>query len=117
MQVDVYVGLVRVELVVPGARSLKELRRPTVSLRDRLAARFGLSVHQVGSASRPARAVLVGVTVGNDPRELWRLLDRAVSFAHMSASPVSSAVVDVFPWQERGTIDAPWVAERWSGDE
>ena len=117
MTADIYVGLIRVELLIPGARSLKDLRRPTVSLRDRLAARFGLSVHQVSTELRPPRAVVVGVTAGNDPRELRSLLDRATAFAYGGGAGVSRAVCDIFPWQERGSIQAEWLDDGWSGDE
>ena len=118
MDVDVYVGLIKVDVVVVGARSLKDLRRPLVSLRDRLRVHYGLSVHQVGSAMRPARGALVGVTVGNDARALRSHMDKAAAFARGSSVAAVSASVDVFAWQEHGMIDDSWIADGpWRDDE
>ena len=116
---QVHIGVLRVALVVRSARSLKDLRRPVVSLRDRLGSRFNLAVHQIESGQRPARAVLVGVTVGNDARALRSLLDQAAAFARSSGGPlVADVVVDVFPWAFRARIPGEWQpSDGWNDDE
>ncbi|MFT5459907.1 MAG: hypothetical protein ACI9K2_006422 [Myxococcota bacterium] len=119
MHAPVFIGVLRLQIVIRGARSKKDLRRPTVSLRDRLSSRFGLAVHQVSAAERPARSVLVGVTVGNDARELRSALDKAARYCvDDPVVPVGEVVVDVFRWDYEGMMTPGWRPDvHWSDDE
>ncbi len=72
---DIWVGVLRLGLVVPGSRSLKDKRRAIAQLRDRLRARHNLSVAEVGHLENTLRSVVVVAMVGNDPRFLRSALD------------------------------------------
>ncbi len=52
------VGILHADLMIAGARSLKEKRRVLRSLKDRLASRFNVSVSEVGSQDLWQRAEL-----------------------------------------------------------
>lgn len=72
---DIWVGVLRLGLVVPGSRSLKEKRRAVAQLRDRLRARHNLSVSEVGHLDSQMRAVVAIAMIGNDPKFLRSALD------------------------------------------
>jgi len=64
-----FVGLARVVLQIPGARSLKDRRRVVKSLKDRLRARFPVSVAEVGDVEAWQVATLgIAVVSGNRVR-------------------------------------------------
>ena len=71
-----WVGVVRLLVRVPGSRSLKDKRREIVRIRDRLRARFNVTVAQVGHLEHHQSAVLALVMVGNEPRFLRSELDK-----------------------------------------
>ncbi len=77
----VRVGLLRLDLAVPGARSLKDRRRAVVGLRDRLRARFDVSVHEVHDTERPDVGRLLVTTGGLDAAVVGRVLDQVVALA------------------------------------
>jgi uncharacterized protein YlxP (DUF503 family) len=97
-EVGVFVGVVQLEVVVPGARSLKDGRMVVRSLRDRVRSRFDVSFHEIPHSRRDrVRAVIT--TAGNDPREVRSILDRIADFARASVSGMVGRVdVDVFRW-------------------
>ncbi len=97
-------GVLKLDIVVAGARTRKDLRAPVASIRDRLRARFSVSCHEIENRMRPARSVLVVTTAGNDPAVLRSILDSADHVARMSGV-VSSTEVDVFRWP---TCDTMW---------
>lgn len=72
---DIWVGVLRLGLVVPGSRSLKDKRKAVAQLRDRLRARHNLSVAEVGHLDNQMRAVVAVGMMGNDPRFLRSALD------------------------------------------
>ena len=72
---SIWVGMLRLVLAVPHSRSLKDKRHAVASVRDRLRAKGGLSVAEVGHLDSRSRAVLAAVIVGNDPQHLRSLLD------------------------------------------
>lgn len=55
------VGLLRVEMHLPGARSLKEKRSVIKSLKDQLRGRFNVAVAEIAPSEKWQRAT-VGVT-------------------------------------------------------
>ena len=73
---SIWIGVLRLVLVVPGARSLKDKRRDVARVRDRLRARHNLSVAEVGHLDSPDRAVLAATLVSNDAVGLRSVLDR-----------------------------------------
>ncbi|MFM2153377.1 MAG: hypothetical protein RL199_1812 [Pseudomonadota bacterium] len=70
-----WVGVLRLGLVVPGARSLKDKRRGFAAVRDRIRARHGFSVAEIGHHEDTLRGVLLVVTGGAEPRVLRSVLD------------------------------------------
>lgn len=73
---DTWVGVLRLHLRIPGARSLKDRRRAVAHVRDKLRARGGLSVAEVGHLHDHGQAVLAVATVSADAVEVRRRLDR-----------------------------------------
>lgn len=96
----IFVGVARLELSVPGARSLKDRRQALLSLRDRLRHRFDVTFHEVGVQDEATRQVVVLTTAGNEPRLIRSILDQCVAVVHEHPVAVASRVdVDVFRWQ------------------
>ena len=60
------VGLITAEMLVPGARSLKDKRRAIASLKDKLRAHFNVSVAEVDGHETWTRSTLAAVVVGVD---------------------------------------------------
>jgi uncharacterized protein len=65
------------ELALPGCSSLKEKRSVVRSLRDRLRARFNVSVSETGLQDVHARAELTVALVATDGRMAESVLDKA----------------------------------------
>lgn len=72
------VGVLQLELAIPGALSLKDKRRAIKSLKDRLAARHNVSVAEVDDLDVHRRAVLAVAMVSNDRRFTDSCLSRIV---------------------------------------
>lgn len=73
---DTWVGALRLVLQVPASRSLKDRRRAVAHVRDRIRARGGFSVAEVGHLHDHQRAVMVVVTVSRAAGDVRRELDR-----------------------------------------
>lgn len=61
-----FVGVARIVLQIPGARSLKDRRQVVRSLKDRLRARLPVSVAEVGDVERYQVATLGVAVVSSD---------------------------------------------------
>ncbi|MBI4955677.1 MAG: DUF503 domain-containing protein [Myxococcales bacterium] len=85
-----FVGVLRLSLRVPGARSLKDKRRVVRSYKDRLTSRLCVSVAEVGALDDWQRAVL-GVAVC--AREAVRC-DQLLAAAARLADDVRDAVLE-----------------------
>jgi uncharacterized protein YlxP (DUF503 family) len=68
------------ELSLPGCSSLKEKRSVVRSLRDRLRARFNVSVAETGLQDVHARAEVTIALVASDGRLAESILDKADRF-------------------------------------
>ncbi len=98
----IHVGVLRLGLTIPGARSLKDRRRALASLRDRLRHRFEVTWSEIPAGERHTYAVAVLTTAGNDARLIRSILDRIVNFVELSGKAHPTEVdVDVFPWHPR----------------
>jgi hypothetical protein len=97
-----WIGVLRLVLRVPGARSLKDKRRAVAQIRDRLRARKNLSVAETGHLEDHQHAILSVAMVANDQRFVRSQLDQV---AHAVSSWRAALVVDA-------TIQAnrPWDA-------
>lgn len=67
----------RWHLSLPGCGSLKEKRSVVRSLKDRLRARFNVSVSEVGQQDVLGRAELAAALVATDRRYAEQVLDKA----------------------------------------
>jgi len=72
---SIWVGLLRLALVVPGSRGLNDKRRAVSHVRDRLRSREHLSVAEVGLLDDRQRAILAVGMVSNDARTIRSALD------------------------------------------
>lgn len=72
------VGVLRVVLGVPDARSLKEKRRVVKSIKDRMRHRFNVSVSEVGAHDQYTQCRLGVAMVAVRTRDLHAQFDRIV---------------------------------------
>ncbi len=84
------VGILRVDLQILGATSLKEKRRVLRSLKDRLLSRFNVSVAEVGSQDLWQRAELGVALVSLDAKGADAALQKIEAFIrnHPGAMPL-----------------------------
>ena len=66
LNLDMVVGLLRLELSIADAFTLKDKRRVVKSLKDRIAHRFNVSVSEVDALDRIRTAVIGVAMVSND---------------------------------------------------
>ena len=72
---SIWLGVLRLVLVVPGARSLKDKRRAVHQVRDRIRSRYDLSVAEVGYLGDSMRCVLAVAMVSSDQQVIRTTLD------------------------------------------
>lgn len=77
-----YVGILSVELLFPGSRSLKEKRMRLRSAKANLQNRVGASVAEVDHHDVWQRSRLTAACVAREYREAERLLDEALRWLH-----------------------------------
>jgi len=125
-----FVGVLRVWLRIPSARSLKDRRRVVRSFKDRVHSKLRASVAEVGDADRHQHAVLGIVYVSNSTARVEEILAAAASMAGnlrdailldrateiisfgtegkgLGADPASldAMVLDATPWDETDEVD------------
>jgi len=96
------VGVLRLSLLIPGARSLKDKRRVVSQFRDRLRSKKNLSVAEIGHLEDHGSAILAVASVSNDQRLLRSVLDQV---AHDVGTWRGATVIDT--WVE---VQRPWDA-------
>jgi hypothetical protein len=89
------VGIVRIELFIPAARSLKDKRQVVRSLKDRLRERLHAAVAEVDHHDLWQRAALGIAVVGADGGQVRELLNSARGIADAAYE------AQVTDWQER----------------
>ena len=87
-----FVGLARLVISIPGARSLKDRRRVVKSLKDRIRAKLPVSVAEVGDLERYQVATLGIAVVSNDSARCSEVLDAA---ARMAGGARDAVLADV----------------------
>jgi uncharacterized protein YlxP (DUF503 family) len=75
------VGIMSLQLFIPGAHSLKDRRQAVLSLKDRLRTRFNVSVAEVGDHENWQLAVLGVCAVSSDRDYVEGLLNQVERFA------------------------------------
>ena len=99
MAAEVFVGVLRATIVVPGARSLKDRRQVVRALRDRVRSRFHVTFHELSSDGHPGQQGVVVTTAGNDGGTVREVLDSVRRFLEMAPDSFTNGIdVDVFPW-------------------
>lgn len=78
------VGTLRLEVLIPNARSLKDKRRVVRSLIDRLRHRFRVAAAEVGDNEVHNHAVLGFAAVSNEVRHAQSVLTQVVEFVRNS---------------------------------
>ena len=77
------VGVLRLTLVIPGARSLKEKRHALRKVVDRVRARYNVGIAEVGENDVWQRAVIGVAVVANDHSFVNEVLDKVVRDVEM----------------------------------
>lgn len=74
------VGILSLELSIPGSSSLKSKRRVIKSIIDRVRTKFNVSIAEVGNQELWQRCSLVVACVSNDGRHANSVLDSVVGY-------------------------------------
>jgi len=85
------VGVLRAELAVYEAHSLKDKRRVVKGLKERVIHKFNVSVAEVEALDIPQRAVLGVAVVGNESPFVESCLDKIVDYIRLAPS---SSLID-----------------------
>jgi len=88
----VFVGVARLVLSIPGARSLKDKRRVVKSLKDRVRARLPVSLAEVGELERYQVATLGLAVVSNEAARCSEVLAAAAGMARVARDAVLADV-------------------------
>jgi len=87
----VFVGVLRLTFHVPHARSLKDKRRVVLKFRDRVRARFDVSIAEVAEQDMLQRAVFGVTVVSGDAAVCDSVLEQV---AHVAATPEDAVLTD-----------------------
>jgi uncharacterized protein len=87
-----FVGVLRLVLSIPGARSLKDRRRVVKSFKDRVRARLPVSLAEIGDLERYQVATLGVAVVANDAARCSEVLSAAVAMARVARDAVLADV-------------------------
>jgi uncharacterized protein len=114
------VGVLRLTLVVPGARSLKDKRQALRRILDRVRARYNVSIAEVGENDVWQRAVVGIAAVANEHAFINEVLDKVVR--DVEALAVAQLVnremeIETYSemlggWQDKPMLDGP---DDWAG--
>ena len=99
-----FVGVARLVIQIPGARSLKDRRRVVKSFKDRMRARLPVSVAEVGDLERYQVATLGVAVVSGEAARCDEMLSAASSMARTLADAVLADVrTEVVPFGDGGS--------------
>ena len=87
-----FVGVARIVLQIPGARSLKDRRRVVKGLKDRARAKLPVTIAEIGDLERHQVATLGVAVVSNDSARCSEVLQHMASLA---GSAKDALVADV----------------------
>jgi len=83
-----FVGVLRLTFHVPHARSLKDKRRVVLKFRDRVRARFDVSIAEVAEQDKHQRAVFGVSVVSSDAAVCDSVLEQVAHVAETQADAV-----------------------------
>jgi uncharacterized protein YlxP (DUF503 family) len=87
-----FVGVARIVLQIPGARSLKDRRRVVKGLKDRARAKLPVSIAEIGDLERHQVATLGVAVISNDSARCSEVLSH---MATLAGSARDALVADV----------------------
>ena len=76
-----WIAVLRIDVLIPGSRSLKDRRQAVRSLKERLRNRFDVACNEVGDLVSWNRASLGIAAVGNEKSVLQELADEISRYA------------------------------------
>jgi len=76
-----WIMVLRIDLLIPGSRSLKDRRQAVRSLKERLRSRFGVACAEVGELDSWTRASLGAAAVANEKPILQNVADEISRYA------------------------------------
>jgi uncharacterized protein len=79
-----HVGILQLDLQIPGALTLKDKRREVLSLKDRIANGHNVSVAEVDRLDEYQRCIMGVAMVGNDKRYVEGGLSKIVDLVRMN---------------------------------
>ncbi len=98
-----FVGVQRVVLQIPGARSLKDRRQVVKSFKERVQARLRISVAEVGDLDNPRVATVAMAVVANEASFCDEVLARAASMASTLPDAVlADRATEIIPFGRAG---------------
>lgn len=86
------IGLLKLDLSVPGSRSLKDKRRVVKGLKDKLRNRYNCSVAEVGEKDHWTHSQLAVCVVGDDSRFVNTQLNEIAHYAEHNAHAIVTSV-------------------------
>jgi uncharacterized protein YlxP (DUF503 family) len=99
----VFVAIARVVLRIPGARSLKDRRQVVRSYKDRVKARLGISIAEVGNVENHQLATLGMAAVARDAGSADDLLRQALALGEqLKGGLVVDVRHEVLPFGQAG---------------
>ena len=99
-----YVGVLRVTLHLPGARSLKDRRRVVRSYKDRARAKLPVSIAEVGDVELTQKATLGVAVVSGDSARCQEVLSHATSMARgLSDAVLADVATEIVPFGSGGS--------------
>jgi len=99
-----FVGVARIVLQIPGARSLKDRRRVVKGLKDRARAKLPVSIAEVGDLSRWQVATLGVSVVSNDSARCSELLSHVATLAGSAHDAlVADVATEIVSFGDGGT--------------
>jgi uncharacterized protein YlxP (DUF503 family) len=100
----VFVAIGRVVIRIPGARSLKDRRQVVKSYKDRVKARLGIAIAEVGDVENHQIATLGLAAVARDTHAAHDLLEQALGIAeHLKDAMVVDVRREVLPFGRAGS--------------
>jgi len=80
MEATTRIGILYVDIFIAGSRSLKEKRMVLRSIKDRVRAKFNVSVGELDNQDKWQLATLAFSIIGNDNRYIDSVLQKVLSF-------------------------------------
>jgi uncharacterized protein YlxP (DUF503 family) len=100
-----YVGVVRITVVMDQSHSLKEKRMVIRRVKDRVRERVGVAINEVGEHDRWQRAELGCAVTSVDRPKALEIIDEVVRVAAAAATSSGGAITEVA--KDTWTFDAP----------